>query len=176
MKKSLVLILLLMLSLRVQAQTSMHNNVKRGTVQATKNRVSNVDFSGTYKIRGWVYRMCEMPMELDIRDNGKGNYTGTLDVRTRISDEDPIDVYGYALVNVKAKAVGNVLTVSVVDFTCDESEESLFSPANEFHGSFKPGQTILKITKTGSKYKVNHLGLFYELTPYKDEQFKMEKM
>ncbi len=174
MKKSLVFILMLMLSLGVQAQTAKRNNVKRGTVQTAKNRVGNIDFSGTYKIHGRVYRLCEMPMELDIRDNGKGNYTGTLDVRT--SDEDPKDAWGYALVNVKAKAVGNVLTVSVVDFTCDESEESLFSPANKFHGSFKPGQTILKITKTGSKYKVNHLGLFYELTPFKDEHFKMEKM
>ena len=119
-------------------------------------------WQGMYIIDGYKFRTCTTSTSLNLEKNGSDTYKGTVSMCLGDFWEDGSGrfdpYYGHLDGHVRAKADGNSLTVSIVDYVITPGEQGNFFSAELGHPQLKTGDQIFLITYNGSSYATKAVG------------------
>lgn len=132
-------------------ETNYHDET---TPDATDEEFTFDAWSGSFRIEGAIYRMCESLGILDIRKVSKDMYEGSFELLLgERMDEYKFDpLYGWLKGKVRGRVEGSVLTVVLDSYTTQAGSEDDY-----FLGSTINGQ-IFRITYNGNSYSATPIG------------------
>ena len=118
-------------------------------------------WSGTLKIEGVIYRMCQSMMYLNLQKKSKGMYDGeiTIFLGEPLEDyEDRFDPFWGTLEGrIRAKAESGVLTVVMDSYKTNSGDYGNFFDGSDYRGQ------IFRITNSGSQYAAEAIGAIENL-------------
>lgn len=133
-------------------------SVTRNSTTSAKSDVTTASaWGGTYKIYSEGYRLCPPPIavNLTLKDVGSNSCIGTW--KMQIADEDPSDS-GTLSGSVCGQASNGALTLTITDIKrTPGAYTNFFSQYSESYPFIFDGTVIARITKNGTRYKIQPL-------------------
>ncbi len=116
-------------------------------------------WSGSFNIRGSIYRTCSTLAYITLTKDGNGMYEGTMDLMLGDAEYDLdtheptgrfYDDQGHLKGQIRAKKDGSMLTIVLDSYSTSKS--------SEFFNSLSGGQQMFRLTYDGNSYSAQAIG------------------